>query len=111
MIAAASATAAVVMQMYADRANAEKEQCLARWETTYSSIIKDENGELLEIDSAEKWSENLVYIEHKIESHPEVNGDPEKANELLVEMLYFDRHLGHRRVPQRNLRGSRASDR
>ena len=86
VIAAASATAAVVMQMYADRANAEKEQCLARWETTYSSIIKDENGELLEIDSAEKWSENLVYIEHKIESHPEVNGDPEKANELLVEM-------------------------
>lgn len=86
VIAAASATAAVVMKMYSDLANAEKEQCLARWETTYMSIIKDENGELLEIDSAEKWSENLVYIEHKIESHPEVNGDPEKANAFLVEM-------------------------
>jgi hypothetical protein len=85
-IAAASATAAVVMDMYADRAKKEREVCLARWETTYLSIIKDENGELLEIDSAAKWSENLLYLEQVIEARPEVNYDPEKANEFLVEM-------------------------
>jgi hypothetical protein len=85
-IAAASATAAVVMDMYADRAKKEREVCLARWETTYLSIIKDENGELLEIDSAEKWSENLIYLEKIIEARPEVNYDPEKANDFLVEM-------------------------
>jgi hypothetical protein len=85
-IAAASATAAVVMDMYADRARKEREVCLARWETTYLSIIKDENGELLEIDSAEKWSENLIYLEKVIEARPEVNYDPEKANDFLVEM-------------------------
>jgi hypothetical protein len=85
-IAAASATAAVVMDMYADRAKKEREVCLARWETTYLSIIKDENGELLEIDSAEKWSDNLIYLEKVIEARPEVNGDPEKANALLVQM-------------------------
>lgn len=85
-IAAASATAAVVMDMYADRAKKEREVCLARWETTYLSIIKDENGELLEIDSAAKWSDNLIYLEKVIEARPEVNGDPEKANEFLVKM-------------------------
>jgi hypothetical protein len=85
-IAAASATAAVVMDMYADKAKKEREVCLARWETTYLSIIKDKNGELLEIDSAEKWSDNLVYLEKVIEAQPEVNYDPEKANEFLVKM-------------------------
>ena len=85
-IAAASATAAVVMDMYADRAKKEREVCLSRWETTYLSIIKDANGELLEIDSAEKWSDNLIYLEQVIEARPEVNYDPEKANALLVEM-------------------------
>jgi hypothetical protein len=85
-IAAASATAAVVMDMYADRAKKEREVCLARWETKYLSIIKDANGELLEIDSAEKWSDNLIYLEQAIEARPDVNGDPEKANALLVEM-------------------------
>ena len=85
-IAAASATAAVVMDMYADRAKKEREVCLARWETKYLSIIKDANGELLEIDSAEKWSDNLIYLEQVIEARPEVNYDPEKANALLVEM-------------------------
>jgi hypothetical protein len=85
-IAAASATAAVVMNMYADRAKKEREACLARWETKYLSIIKDKNGELLEIDSAEKWADNLLYLEQAIEARPEVNGDPEKANALLVQM-------------------------
>ncbi len=85
-IAAASATAAVVMDMYADKARKEREVCLARWETTYLSIIKDENGELLEIDSEEKWSENLLYLERVIKARPEVNGDPEKANDFLVKM-------------------------
>jgi hypothetical protein len=85
-IAAASATAAVVMDMYADRAKKEREACLARWETTYLSIIKDKNGELLEIDSAEKWADNLIYLEKVIEAQPDVNGDPEKANDFLVKM-------------------------
>lgn len=85
-VAVAATTTGLVMKAYEDRAKEEREQCLARWETKYLSIIKDENGELLEIDSAEKWSDNLLYLEKVIESREEVNGDPEKANDLLVEM-------------------------
>ena len=85
-VASASVATGLVMKSYADKAKEEREQCLARWETTYMDIIKDENGELLEIDSAEKWSQNLLYLEKAIESHDSVNGDPEKANELLVGM-------------------------
>ena len=85
-VAVAATTTGLVMKAYEDRAKEEREQCLARWETTYMDIIKDENGELLEIDSAEKWSDNLLYLEKVIESHKSVNGDPEKANDLLVQM-------------------------
>ena len=85
-VAVAATTTGLVMKSYADKAKEERAQCLARWETRYMDIIKDENGELLEIDSAEKWSQNLLYLEKAIESHDSVNGDPEKANELLVEM-------------------------
>lgn len=86
VVASASAATGLVMKSYADKAKEEREQCLALWETKYMDIIKDENGELLEIDSAEKWSQNLLYLEKAIESHDSVNGDPEKANELLVGM-------------------------
>jgi hypothetical protein len=83
---AVSIATGFIVKGYMDRANLEKKQCLADWETTYIDILKGKDGELLRIDTPQEWSDNSIYLLSVIEAREDVNKDPEKAKKMINDM-------------------------
>jgi hypothetical protein len=83
---AVSITTGFIVKGYMDRANLEKQQCIAEWETTYIDILKGPDGELIRIDTPQEWTDNMLHLESVIEARDDVNKDPEKAKKMLMQM-------------------------
>ena len=83
---AVSITTGFIVKGYMDRANLEKQQCIAEWETTYIDILKGPDGELIRIDTPQEWTDNMLHLESVIEARSDVNKDPEKAKKMLMQM-------------------------
>jgi hypothetical protein len=85
MIGAAT-IAGLVIKAYKDKAEEEKEVCLADWTATYIDVLTRPDGTLYKIDTPEEWTASILEIQSYINALESVKNDEAKATKFLLTM-------------------------
>ena len=75
-----------IVKSYADKADEEREVCLADWTVKYIDVLTRPDGTLHKIDTPEEWTQSIKDIQDHIYSLKEVNKDEAKAKAFLSKM-------------------------
>jgi hypothetical protein len=75
-----------IVKSYVDKAEEEREVCLANWTTKYVDVLTRPDGTLHQIDTPEEWTQGIKEIQDHIYSLKDVNNDEAKATAFLLKM-------------------------